>query len=79
MAVVPAVVPQSVQAAHAGGTNAVDLVQKSRLRFFTVIFPCHLNPQCFVDQILLGCHDIDQVSEGLRRMRGSINVHMNVM
>ena len=72
-----AVVPKLFHFLHRPGTLVVEFLQKSCVRFLAVMLPVYLYLQGFVQQILLGCHDIHNVAERLRGMGGGVHMDMD--
>jgi hypothetical protein len=72
-----AVIPQFLDIIHGLRPLVIQIFQKAGIRFLTIVLSVDLHLQRFIEQVLLGSHDIHNVAQGLRRMRRGIHMNMD--
>ncbi|BAE86435.1 hypothetical protein DSY4646 [Desulfitobacterium hafniense Y51] len=75
---VAVVVPDAADLVQGFGLFTVDFIQKALLHLLAILpLPCHLHLHSLVDQILLGSHDVGDVSQGVGVVRRGIQVDVD--
>ena len=72
-----AVVPQGLKLSHGLGVLQVHILQKTQVCLLTIALPVDLHIQRLVQQILLRCHDVDDVPQSLGIVPGRVHVDVD--